>query len=70
MLPNQDQPELDARWVYVGVHADGPTRILCFGDTRDQYTRETDEDAAAALALKLQRLEGQLQVGPPGLVQD
>ena len=60
--PAQDQPELDARYVYVGVHADGPTRVLCFSDTRDQYTRGTNEESIALLSSKLKRLEGRIQV--------
>ena len=60
--PAQDQPELDARYVYVGVHADGPTRVLCFSDTRDQYTRGTNEESIALLSSKLTRLEDRIQV--------
>lgn len=59
----QDQPELDVRYVYVGVHADGPTRVLCFSDTRDQYTRGTTEEPIAHLQTRLARLEQRLQVG-------
>ena len=62
MRPDQDQPDLDARYVYVGVHADGPTRILAFQDGRDRYTRETSEEAAAAAAAKLARAQERLQV--------
>ncbi len=47
--------------MYVGVHADGPMRVLCFQDTRDEYTAATAEDAAAATAAKLQRMEARLQ---------
>ena len=61
--PAQDQPELDARYVYVGVHADGPTRVLCFSDTRDQYTRGTNEEPVAQLQGRLTRLEDRIQVG-------
>lgn len=57
-----DQPELDARYVYVGVHADGPTRVLCFSDTRDQYTRGTNEESVALLSTRLKRLEERIQV--------
>ena len=60
--PAHDQPELDARYVYVGVHADGPTRVLCFSDTRDQYTRGTNEESVALLSSKLKRLEERIQV--------
>ena len=63
--PAQDQPELDARYVYVGVHADGPTRVLCFSDTRDQYTRGTNEESIALLSSKLKRLEGRIPVRHP-----
>ncbi|KAK9809768.1 hypothetical protein WJX73_004442 [Symbiochloris irregularis] len=57
----QDQPELDARYVYVGVHADGPTRVLCFSDTRDQYTRGTNEEPIAYLQARLAHLEERIQ---------
>lgn len=63
----QDQPELDARYVYAGVHADGPTRVLCFSTTRDQYTRGTNEDSIALLTAKLKRLEDRLKVLGPWL---
>ena len=48
--------------MYVGVHADGPTRILAFQDGRDQYTRETSEETAAAMAAKLAHVQARLQV--------
>ena len=57
VLQSQDQPELDARYVYVGVHADGPTRVLCFSETRDEYTRGTSEESVALLTQKLKSLE-------------
>lgn len=56
-LQSHDQPELDARYVYVGVHADGPTRVLCFSETRDEYTRGTNEESVALLTEKLKSLE-------------
>lgn len=56
-LQSHDQPELDARYVYVGVHADGPTRVLCFSETRDEYTRGTSEESVALLKEKLRALE-------------
>jgi len=61
----QDQPDLDMRYVYVGVHADGPTRVLCFSDRKDQYTQGTNEDTMAALSVKVARLESRLQVFSP-----
>ncbi|KAK9808775.1 hypothetical protein WJX72_003363 [[Myrmecia] bisecta] len=62
-LPGQhtDQPELDARYVYVGVHADGPTRVLCFSETRDQYTHGSSEESVALLTKKLKRLEERIK---------
>lgn len=50
------------RHVYVGLHADGPTRVLCFSDRKDQYTQGTNEDTMAVLAAKLARLEARLKV--------
>ena len=58
----QDQPEPEMRYVYVGLHADGPTRVLCFSDRKDQYTQGTNEDHMAVLAAKLGRLEARLKV--------
>ena len=62
MLQSLDQPELDARYVYVGVHADGPTRVLCFSETRDQYTHGTSEESIAELTRKLKSLEERAKV--------
>lgn len=56
-----DQPELDARFVYVGVHADGPTRVLCFSETKDQYTRGSNEESMSLLTSKLARLEERIK---------
>ena len=50
------------RYVYVGLHADGPTRVLCFSDRKDQYTQGTNEDNMAVLSAKLARLEARLKV--------
>ena len=57
-----DQPELDARFVYVGVHADGPTRVLCFSETKDQYTRGSNEESMSLLTSRLARLEERIKV--------
>ncbi|KAL3144165.1 hypothetical protein ABBQ32_003949 [Trebouxia sp. C0010 RCD-2024] len=56
-----DQPELDARFVYVGVHADGPTRVLCFSETKDQYTRGSNEESMSLLTNKLARLQERIK---------
>ena len=56
-----DQPELDARFVYVGVHADGPTRVLCFSETKDQYTRGSNEESMSLLTSKLARLQERIK---------
>lgn len=63
-LGSQDQPDVDARYVYVGVHADGPTRVLCFSETRDEYTRGTNEESVTLLTQKLKSLEERNQVLP------
>ena len=55
-LGSQDQPDVDARYVYVGVHADGPTRVLCFSETRDEYTKGTNEESITLLTQKLNTL--------------
>ena len=62
-VASQDQPDVDARYVYVGVHADGPTRVLCFSETRDEYTRGTNEESVTLLTQKLKSLEERDQVG-------
>ena len=59
-----DQPELDARFVYVGVHADGPTRVLCFSETKDQYTRGSNEESMSLLTSKLARLQERIKASP------
>ena len=56
-----DQPELDARFVYVGVHADGPTRVLCFSENKDQYTRGSNEESVGLLTSKLARLQERIK---------
>ncbi len=50
------------RYVYVGVHADGPTRVLCFSETRDEYTRGTNEEQHVLLSGKLKHLQERLAV--------
>lgn len=63
-----DQPELDARFVYVGVHADGPTRVLCFSETKDQYTRGSNEESMSLLTSKLARLQERIKVSKQQLL--
>ena len=63
-----DQPELDARFVYVGVHADGPTRVLCFSETKDEYTRGSNEESMSLLTSKLARLEERIKASSRLLV--
>ena len=45
------------------LHADGPTRVLCFSESRDQYARGTNEESVALLTKKLLRLDDRLKVG-------
>ena len=45
------------------LHADGPTRVLCFSESRDQYARGTNEESVALLTKKLVRLDDRLKVG-------
>ena len=63
-----DQPELDARFVYVGVHADGPTRVLCFSETKDQYTRGSNEESMSLLTSKLARLQERIKASKQQLL--
>ena len=44
------------------LHADGPTRVLCFSESRDQYARGTNEESVALLTKKLLRLDDRLKV--------
>ena len=55
--------DVDARLVYVSTHAEGVTRVLCFSDTKDQYTRDAHAEDAAGLSRRLAKLDEQLQVG-------
>lgn len=48
--------------MYVSTHAEGVTRVLCFSDTKDQYTREAHAEDAAGLTRRLAKLDTQLQV--------
>jgi hypothetical protein len=52
----------DVRLVYVSTHAEGVTRVLCFSDSKDQYTRDAYAEDAAGLTRRLAQLEEQLQV--------
>lgn len=54
--------DYDMRLVYVSTHAEGVTRVLCFSDTKDQYTRDAYAEDAAGLTRRLTKLDGQLQV--------
>ncbi len=54
--------DVDTRLVYVSTHAEGVTRVLCFSDTKDQYTREAHAEDAAGLTRRLAKLDAQLQV--------
>lgn len=54
--------DMDTRLVYVSTHAEGVTRVLCFSDTKDQYTRDAYAEDAAGLTRRLAKLDEQLQV--------
>ena len=58
----RDQPDLDARHVYVSVHADGPTRVLCFSESKDRYTKGAGDESLAQLSKKLERLDVRIKV--------
>ena len=58
----RDQPDLDARHVYVSVHADGPTRVLCFSESKDRYTKGAGDESLAQLSKKLERLDARIKV--------
>jgi hypothetical protein len=50
------------RLVYVSTHAEGVTRVLCFSDAKDQYTRDAYAEDAAGLTRRLAQLDEHLQV--------
>ena len=52
----------DVRLVYVSTHAEGVTRVLCFSDAKDQYTRDAYAEDAAGLTRRLAQLDEHLQV--------
>ena len=54
--------ESDVRLVYVSTHAEGVTRVLCFSDAKDQYTRDAYAEDAAGLTRRLAQLDEHLQV--------
>ena len=54
------------RYVYVGMHADGPTRVLCFSEVPDEYARGSaggGGDTLALLSARLERAQQRIQVG-------
>lgn len=54
-----------ARYVYVGVHADGPTRVLCFSEAPDEYARGgggAGGETLAVLAARLARAQQRIKV--------
>ena len=54
------------RYVYVNIHADGPTRVLCFSETPDEYARGSGGgggDALSVLSARLVRAQQRIQVG-------
>ncbi len=57
----RDQPDLDARHVYVSVHADGPTRVLCFSESKDRYTKGAGDESLGQLSKKLERLDARIK---------
>jgi hypothetical protein len=46
--------------VYIAVVADGPTRVLYFSDTKDDFTSETEAERFQSLSVKLAALEGEI----------
>ncbi len=51
--------------MYVGVHADGPTRVLCFSEAPDEYARSggggAGGDTLDALAARLERAQQRIR---------
>ena len=53
---SEEGQDSEAVHVHVCVLAEGPTRILRFSDTADQYTRNTSEETIGMLHKKVERL--------------
>lgn len=48
------------------MHADGPTRVLCFSEAPDEYARGSaggGGDTLALLSARLERAQQRIQVG-------
>ena len=50
------------RLVHVAVRAEGPTRVLCFSDSRGASLPGDEEDTLIKAAAKLEGLQKHLQV--------
>ncbi len=59
------RPRAPGRYVYVAVHADGPTRVLCFSEAPDEYARSGGGagggDTLDALAARLERAQQRIR---------
>ena len=51
------------RLVHVAVRAEGPTRVLCFSDSRGASLPGDEEETLAKATAKLEGLQKYLQVG-------
>ncbi|GLC63393.1 hypothetical protein PLESTF_000031500 [Pleodorina starrii] len=59
----------NAKKVYVTVHADGPTRVLCFSEDRSGVAYLDDENSLLNLSYRLQRVGARLKEVDQKLVQ-
>ena len=58
-------PCMCLRYVYVGMHADGPTRVLCFSEAPDEYAHGSSgsgSDTLSVLRARLARAKQRIEV--------
>ena len=61
-LPLMQAPRPDVRLVHVAVRAEGPTRVLCFSDSKGIGLAGDEEDTLTDATAKLGALQKRLQV--------
>ena len=60
-IPLLQAPRPDVRLVHVAFRAEGPTRVLCFSDSKGISSAEDEEDTLTAATAKLGALQKRLQ---------
>lgn len=59
--PHDDSPSTHPQVVYVGVHANGPTRVLVFSSTPTEYSQVADDSTGDDLKRQIRTLARQLK---------